>query len=147
MKVENYIKQLASFIQFFVSALERGISLKVIFCELKMAASRWSVCYIWICHSDISLPSSILSAEDILYLEKKRPQPKGRKITVSDNTISQAFYFKTWWNEIREILTGRNFWLTVQFCLRTIIESLFQALLVIFCLCWLFYMAKINVIL
>ena len=36
-----------------------------------------------------SLPSSILSAEDMLYLEKKKPQHKGRKITlVSDNKIS-----------------------------------------------------------
>ena len=26
-----------------------------------------------------SLPSSILSAEDMLYLEKKKPQPKGRR--------------------------------------------------------------------
>ena len=38
--------------------------------------------------------SSILSAKDKLYLEKKRPQPKGRKITlVSDNKISEVLAF------------------------------------------------------
>ena len=35
-----------------------------------------------------------LSAEDKLYLEKKRPQPKGRKITLaSDNKISEVWTF------------------------------------------------------
>ena len=35
-----------------------------------------------------------LSAEDKLYLQKKRPQPKGRNITlVSDNKISEVWTF------------------------------------------------------
>ena len=43
-----------------------------------------------------SLPSSILSAEDMLHLEKKKPQPKGRKITlVSDNKISSFLVLNT----------------------------------------------------
>ena len=43
-----------------------------------------------------SLPSSILSAEDMLHLEKKKPQPKGRKITiVSDNKISSFWVLNT----------------------------------------------------
>ena len=43
-----------------------------------------------------SLPSSILSPEDMLYLEKKKPQPKGRKITlVSDNKISSFWVLNT----------------------------------------------------
>ena len=47
---------------------------------------------IW--HSNISLSSSALSAEDKLYPEKKRPQPKGRKINlVSDSKISEVWAF------------------------------------------------------
>ena len=67
--------------------------------------------------------SSVLSAEDKKRKEKenqekKKPQPKGRKITlISDNKISEDkhFYFKTWPNEMREILTGLNLRLTVDF--------------------------------
>ena len=52
------------------------------------------ITYVWIWHSNISLPSSVLSAEQrINYLEKKRPLPKGRKITVSNNKISELWAF------------------------------------------------------
>ena len=71
---------------------------------------------------EISLPSSVLSTEDQLYLEKKRLQLKAKKITlVSDNKISEvwAFYFKVWRNEMRKILTGQNLRLTARFCLQT----------------------------
>ena len=52
----------------------------------------------------ISLPSSILAAKDKLYLEKKRPQPKGRKMTlVLHNEIYEvlAFLFQNFekWDE------------------------------------------------
>ena len=56
-----------------------------------MAATPRGVFYEWILYSNTSLPSSILSAEDKLYLKKKRPQPKGRKIT--DNRISKLWAF------------------------------------------------------
>ena len=52
------------------------------------------ITYVWIWHSNISLPSSVLSAEQrINYLEKKRPLPKGRKIAVSNNKIFELWAF------------------------------------------------------
>ena len=53
------------------------------------------ITYVWIWHSNISLPSSVLSPEQrINCLEKKRPLPKGRKITlVSNNEISELWAF------------------------------------------------------
>ena len=59
----------------------------------------------------------------INYLEKKRWQPKDRKITLeSDNKISKiwAFYFKIRQNETREMLACQNVQLNAQFCLQYI---------------------------
>ena len=59
----------------------------------------------------------------INYLEKKRRQPKDRKITLeSDNKISKiwAFYFKIRQNETREMLACQNVQLNAQFCLQYI---------------------------
>ena len=62
--------------------------------RIKNGSHFTEVRYAWIWHSNISLSFSALSAEDKLYLEKKTPQSKGRKITlVSDNKISEVWAY------------------------------------------------------
>lgn len=69
------------------------------------------------------LPSYL---QRVNYLEKKRPQPKGREITLESNYKIQKygdFYFEIWRNEMREVLTSRNLQLTARFCLQMVIVT------------------------
>ena len=60
-------------------------------CELKMTATSLCMDFTF---KHIFLPSSILAAKDKLCLEKKRPQPKGRKMTlVLHNEICEVLAF------------------------------------------------------
>ena len=110
-----------------LKAKAKGKNLDKIWPLLKMG-----ITYVWIWHSNISLPSSVLSAEQrINYLEKKRPLPKGRKITVSNNKISElwAFLFQCLvkWEE-RNIY---NLQLTARFCFQTVIGTAHYRILIL----------------
>ena len=69
-------------------------SYRNLFSWIKNGSHFRGVHHTWIWHSNISFPSSVLSAEHKLYLKKKRPQSKGRKTKlVSDNKISEVWTF------------------------------------------------------